>query len=350
MRIKSLIKRFVPNQIIDIYKAIIRMKCPRNDLNKYLHNYKQYHNYDIMRSIKHTNSINRNNTPEKIIALIVTVYHTIEKGLTMGNMSLGFGLNQLNYLIELCELYINKYGLENEMLKEALGVISEYALIHESNGNSLESSLKERINNLLTKSQLNYTTHQLNYTKVDYFKYTNSSFDLFSNSRHSLRDFNENIKINIETIEEAINLAQNAPSTCNRQSARLHLISNKELIEEVLKLQKGNRGFGNRTDKLIIVTSDLNCWGGPNERFGPFIDAGIYTMNLLYSLHFYKVGAVPLNWYSSVEDDVKLRDLIAIPDNEVIAVIIACGGLNDNFKVAKSKRRDIRSIVKIYNC
>ena len=348
MYFRLLIKKLTPKAILEIFRLIQLRRYAKLNLNKYIHNFKEFQDYDFLRSQKYTNSYKSNDTPQKIIASIITVYHTIEKGLTMGKISLGFGINRMILLIGLCELYIKEYGTNDELLIEALGIISEYSLVHKEMGFKLESSLQKRIDDLLNNSQIKYTTQQLRYTKNNYFENVNSSFDLFSNSRHSLRDFNEQTQIKIENFEKAIVLSQNAPSTCNRQSVRLHLIANKELIREILSLQNGNRGFGNRADKLIIVTSDLQCWGGPNERFGPFLDAGIYTMNLLYSLHFSKIGAIALNWYSSIENDVKLRSLAFIPDNEVIAVIIACGGLHDNFKIAKSKRRHFTAVLKIH--
>ena len=85
----------------------------------------------------------------------------------------------------------------------------------------------------------------------------------------------------------------------------------------------------------------------PVERNGAFVDGGIYAMNLLYSLHFYKVGAVILNWSSTHLEDEKIRNLINSPESERIILIIACGDIPEKFKCTLSKRNDIKKVVKI---
>ena len=109
----------------------------------------------------------------------------------------------------------------------------------------------------------------------------------------------------------------------------------------------GCRGFGDRASSILVVTSDLQAWGFGEQWFGPYIDGGIYLMNLLYALHFNKVGACPLNWYASLENDSKLRVLLQIPENEIVIAMIACGSLKKNFKLAYSKRKNYKTIMKV---
>lgn len=347
MKIKKSIKLLVPEIVLKFYS---KRKQKREKEKKFANSWKienSFYNYDINRNLKYSKSINNNDSSEKIISSIIVTYHTLEKGMTMGIMRLGFGQDKIEKLIDLCDLYINKYNTTNEMLLEAIGVISEYDTVHKQSNYILNNKLQKKIDQIRSNCNNQYITHQLLYSEEDFFSKSDSPFDIFSSSRFSLRDFSKTGNIDLKIIEKSVALAQNAPSTCNRQSVRIHIIADKKMLSEVLLLQHGNRGFGNRADKLIIVTSDLQDWHGGNERYGPYLDAGIYTMNLLYSLHFYKVGACALNWYTSIENDIKLRELVGIPDNEIVVVIIACGLLKAEFKIAKSKRRNYKSIMRI---
>ncbi|WP_165921896.1 nitroreductase family protein [Natronoflexus pectinivorans] len=267
----------------------------------------------------------------------------------MGNTRLGFGEEKMERLLDLCITYLDKFNNKHNMFCEAIGVINNYNQLHLAANYKLNNQLQEKINQVLNQVESsNYTADQLNFTSETYFQHKNASFDLFSKSRHSLRDFKDNGTVELEILEKAVELAQKAPSTCNRQSTRVHIINNKDLIEKTLNLQTGNRGFGDRSSKLIILTSDLQCWESPTLRHGPYFDGGIFTMNLLYALHFYKIGACALNWFATIENDSQLRKFINLPDNEIILVIIGCGEVKEQFKIAKSRRRDIKSIFKVH--
>jgi len=102
---------------------------------------------------------------------------------------------------------------------------------------------------------------------------------------------------------------------------------------EVLELQNGNRGFGHLTNILMVITSNISLFTN-NEKNEPFLNAGLFSMTLLYALHFNMVGACLLNWAVTESNDKKLRELLKIPENEQIVVLIACGYLPDEFKIA----------------
>lgn len=165
-------------------------------------------------------------------------------------------------------------------------------------------------------------------------------------SRHSLRNFVGTIDLN--DIKKAISIAQNAPSACNRQPSRAHIINDHSICEQILEVQTGNRGFGLLADKLIVLTSDLNVFLGPRERNDVYVNGGIYAMNLLYALHHCKIGACALNWCSTPEQDMQLRKIISIRPSETVILIIACGNVPANFKIARSPRNDISTVIKVH--
>ena len=187
------------------------------------------------------------------------------------------------------------------------------------------------INNNITPSK------QHDFTRNDYFKNSNDSFDVFSKSRSSVRNFGET-DIPIEKISMALDLARNTPSACNRQSWRTHIFSKKEIINEILSVQGGNRGFGHLANKIIVITGELGVFGHAFERNQVFVDGGMYAMNLLYALHHNKIAACILNCSTTHNKDKKLRKLCQIADSEVFIAIIACGIPPDTFRVASSPR------------
>jgi nitroreductase len=115
----------------------------------------------------------------------------------------------------------------------------------------------------------------------------------------------------------------------------------------LLALQNGNRGFADRIPLLFIVAADLRRFVSVEERNQPWVDGGLFAMNLMLSLHSYGLGSCPLNWCASLLNDDRLRSLLNIPNHEVILMYVAAGYLPRELAVTESPRRSVESILSI---
>lgn len=330
----DMIKKYIPARVKTFLKKV---RMTYDAFKSYKHDAKRYLTY--------SNVINISDTENKLIGQITAKYHVIEKGLTMPDMKYGFGKDIMISLITDCITFYNKYNNNNIQFQHAVGVIAEYKQIHEHNNQTFDNTLLQKINNLMSLLPKINPTEQITSTKEQFFQYTSSSFDKFSDSRHSLRNFKGNVPI--EIIRKAVQLAQNAPSACNRQPTRVHIIENKAKVEKLLSIQIGNRGFGHLADKILVLTTELGIYGGVRERNMQYIDAGIYTMNLLYALHFHQVGACTINWCDVPEVDRTIRTIIDLPKSETVILLIACGGVPNNFKLTTSQRSAANQVISV---
>src|SRR5690606_16865431 len=135
----------------------------------------------------------------------------------------------------------------------------------------------------------------IDFKKESFYSNVNSNFEKFSYSRKSIRNFTGEI-IKFKDIQEAVQLALNAPSVCNRQASKVYLLDRKSEIDKVLKIQGGFSGFSENVNQLLVLTNDRNYYYTIGERNQFYIDGGIFLMNLLYALHFYKIACCPANW------------------------------------------------------
>ena len=187
---------------------------------------------------------------------------------------------------------------------------------------------------------------QLHFRKNQFFEAQEAPFPEFSASRHSLRHFNGCISLDV--IKKAVALAQGAPSACNRQHVRVHCISTHSLRDKFLEFQNGCRGFGTNADKVLVVTADLACIAWPEERNDGFTNAGIFLMNLCYSLHYYGIGHCILNWSVSPSIDKVIRTILPIENSENIAAVVLCGKPTNEFDVAASPRKCVDDIFVVH--
>ncbi len=298
--------------------------------------------YDTFKYFCKYSNLNSTNDNEACMrSSVIASYHIIEKGLSMPNRRLGFGRERLLSLIKDCYKYYSLYGM-NPQLYYAISIVKEYDELHKAENFQLDAELQKSIDVLVSEFPDVKPAKQEIFTKNEYFAKTKESFNIFSVSRHSMRHFSG--EVSVEKLQKAVDLAKHAPSACNKQPVRVYVVTDKETVSEVLSLQQGNRGFGNDVDKVLIITTRFAECTRYSEYYMPFVDAGIFTMNLLYSLHFNNIGAIPLVWLSTKERDNKLRKLITIPNNESPAIIIGVGDVSDTIICAQSPRLETEEL------
>ncbi len=266
-------------------------------------------------------------------ASITKLYHAIEKGLSYEDYRAGFGEKNIEALINAMQQYSEKYDIRQQFYKTALCCLYEYVRKNNEYG-AVNKSLELKIKELPGEPDnsggvISFDTPP----DVD-----NLPFDRFAESRHSIRHFSHE-SVDIQQIEQALKIAQFTPSACNRQGWQCRVIADKIKIESVLKNQNGNRGFGQEIDKLLLITTDLYCFNKSRELFQPYIDGGMYAMSVLYALHFYGIGCIPLSASLTQQQEKNVREILNIPDNEVPILFIGVGNYPENHvKTTRSQR------------
>jgi len=336
--LKSSIKNIVPKFALNWLRSIKRYLRERSDFR-----------YDRRRYRSFSNRLWANPSIlsfEELESSIFFLSHAIEKGLSLDKRRVGFGKEKSNNLVELLSKYSELgFPRSSSCFINAVSVLSEYLTFQKENG----VAGIEYLEDFLKASETDKTVFggTITLTRSGLIQDAKGDFISMSNSRHSIRAFS-NMPVDMETVRKALELAQRSPSVCNRQTSRVHVVVQKSLIEKILKIQGGANGFQDSVDKLIIVTSCLKGFRGSGERNQPFVDGGIYSMNLLLALHYYGLGACTLNWDKSRKQDQRLRSIMDIPDDENVILMIAIGNLKEEFRVAFSLRKPADDVLTIH--
>ena len=183
-------------------------------------------------------------------AWIVIQYHIIEKGLTMPDRHLAFGMKVISNLMAAIGEYVQEWQELPDQVVHAIGVVKAYHALHEAAGYVFPEdrffwdsvcAFVERYPDVPVAFQGHVTYDQF-YSKRE------SSFPVFAQSRHALRNYSDEV-VPKSKIVESVRLAMTSPSACNRQHVRVHCIANRDLSRRILEVQGGNRGFGHMADK-----------------------------------------------------------------------------------------------------
>lgn len=278
-------------------------------------------------------------TFEKKEALIVLEYHSIEKGFLHNPIRFRFAKDKIKNLIGLL-MDINV--LENQKkvhIQSAFFNLCFYYELHLNNNVDISDYYSQE-NYFFFKERLNLRIEKVtSHTRGSYFSKVNENFFTFSKSRCSVRNFTGEL-ISREKINAVVTLANNAPSVCNRQSSFVYLIENKMIINSILNLQAGFKGYLENVNQLMVLTTNRNYFYTIGERYQFYIDGGIYLMNLLYALHYYQIAACPAHWAKSNDSDIQIMNLMRIPESHKVICVIPIGIPIESFDTTLSLRKE----------
>lgn len=325
-------------------KSTIKKNIPsfiKNRIIKFRQNFELFSLYlEDESRFKKFSAVGKSSYDYKIVRSQVMYYtHQIEKGLSRKNFRYGFGSFALTNLIKyLIQMENFPDGEVDDFFQNGVSALKAYQDKHISidgnvpNINLFPEKLLSRINQ--SNSDMGGTNYVLSKDKEDN---SNLNFKELAMRRSSIRDFKVESEVDLSEIKEAIEISIKSPSVCNRQSSRVKIINNKEILRQVLELQGGFAGY-ELPDKLLLVTSDLSNFLRAHERNQCFTDGGLFSMSLLYALEYKGIAACPLSANVSKEKSKKIRNLISLPENENLIMFIACGKMEDKVKIPKSYR------------
>lgn len=330
---KHLLRTILPKRVVYALRVLLRgIPQPTSGCALF--------DYDKKRFYAHSACSGGAGTRTGRRAQIIMDYHIVEKGLTMPTRKMGFGREVLMRLVHRIDDYVSEYGIDDRQVCHAIGVVREYWVSHEDFRKEDEEAGSEywnMIGEFVSQYPGVAATKQLHFSREDFYSKINAPFPDFAFSRHTVRNYIDK-EIPDSEIAEIVKLAGSAPSACNRQHCRSYCIKDRTQIQKLLSLQNGNRGFGHLASCLFVVTADIEDTVWNVERTDVFINGGIYLMNLVYAMHYHKIGNCILNWSCAPEKDIEARKLLSIKPSETIIALVSCGYVPDEFDVCTSLR------------
>ena len=271
------------------------------------------YSYDACMYLVYSATVRRTGI-DRAFGRIMVLVHALEKGLSLPHPREKFGNKKLHELLD-WKAYIKSLPGCNkrDFLLRQIELIEKDMISFQN---------KEYI------SPRKYSETSIN---PDHFLH-------FMRSRTSTRIWTGDM-VESEAVRRAQAAAIHTPSVCNRQPAGSIIIDDKAVIGDILALQKGAVGFGDKTSLLIIIYSDLSAYWHAHERNQVWIDGGMYAQSILLGLHANNVAHCPLNMCLLPADEAKIKHLAGLPLNTRLIMAVATGVLrNSDCAVARSER------------
>ncbi len=301
--------------------------------------------YDRKRFSAHSLKSLRHATVDQIDGKLTFHAHSLEKGLSHEQLRLGFGMHALEGLAEALKAYqMRGYDKNRRPYINALSVLKEYIDVHNAKGHDI-AYVDNLFGDFAKEARKSISTMggivEISASSKSNNKNKNFA-DLFT-GRYSVREYADS-DVEIEKVNRAINLSMKSPSICNRQSSRVHVITDLELIRKVLNIQGGLSGY-DAPPVLLVTTTETGSFLASTERNQIYTDGGLFSMSLLLSLEYEGLAACPLNAMFTVKQDKSIRSLLKLPASENIIMFIGIGNFKDASNVPKSFRFNVHDIV-----
>lgn len=268
--------------------------------------------------------------------------HSLEKGMSLPTPHSNFGLAKANQLLAKLEDYKDRGGdLERWAFIEALSVLEAYCAITTNDVSSIEAKIKQ----LRTCTR---ATCPAGYVDVPSMASIYDGLDLeqdsyFLTSRHSVRHY-QTKTVSVETMAKVIDLAESAPSACNRQPARIHWTSDAGTVAQISKVIPGNKGFEAEVPNWALVTEDRSLFGS-TEYLQWYVNGGVYVAYFIQALHAYGIGSCVFQLPIAHECIQELKAIAQIPDNETLIVAVGFGYASVRNKFTAAARRPDREVI-----
>lgn len=285
----------------------------------------------------------------RLLGEIVRNTHSIEKGLSLENVRLGFGYIKIKSAISFIKKYeqLNSdiYNEKIQMFMDALAAYLEFHNAKEFSDDHIEE-IRREYNELM--SNYDYKQEQYGGIKIinrpSYNKNEVAFFERVVSERHSVREF-DGSPVPEDLIKKAINLAMLCPSACNRQCYRVNII-HKNNFCRLEGWMDGIGGFADDLDKMLLITSRISDYR-PSEHLQYIVSPAVFAGYLTLSLQVYGIGCcfiqrpvLPNKKYNEI------ANFFSIPEDELAICILGIGNLKPEYKVPVSHRLNYNEIVR----
>lgn len=169
-------------------------------------------------------------------------------------------------------------------------------------------------------------------------------------ARRSIRQFDGTRKVTQEQVDQMVYAAIQAPSWKNSQTARYYAVLSDEMIAKVSEALPAFNAKSSAGAALIVTTFVANRAGFNREGVADneagngwgYYDCGLHNANLILAAKDMGLDTLVMG----IRDADKLRELLEIPESELVVAVIAVGYAAA--PAEKPKRKTPQDIVKVF--
>lgn len=226
--------------------------------------------------------------------------HRLEKGLTMQPLRPVFGLAYLSQLVADFQAQALKQGACAEELAWTNSVLRAYFAKTDTSEPAIRLA-KERFEAVAYEAcNHDYCPYERQASLHNEVSF--NEFKKLTMQRRSIRWFTDQ-KVPRTLVEQAVEVATQAPSACNRQPFNIYIVDQGDTLKRAVKQPMGTAGWEHNIPMLAVFVGDFSSFEAARDRHVPYIDSSLAAMNLMLALETLGLSSCPINW-----PDIEIRE------------------------------------------
>ncbi|WP_273837678.1 nitroreductase family protein [Halococcus sp. PRR34] len=271
---------------------------------------------------------------------VIRNVHRIEKGLSMRNRRPVFAEGYIENLVDdLITAWNNRDGESDEQLYWAVDVLTEYFGTVDSTETIAASQRRfEDFFGTIDYTAGNRTPKPRRELESEAVSY--DQLKRLAKQRTSTRWF-EQRAVPRDLIDDALEIAAESPSACNRQSYEFRFYDDDALIEKVSELPIGVSGYRENIPCLAVLVGKQRAYFDERDKHVVYIDASLAAMAFQYGLETLGLASCCINWPSIPEKDRKMAQLLDFDGDEEVIMLMAIGYPDPDGMIPYSEKKDL---------
>lgn len=284
--------------------------------------------------------------PAQSCSLLRRNTHRLEKGLLMRPRRAVFALD---YIQETVECY-ERVHRDSDALSEydrgelnwAHDVLASYFDV--TGSQPLIDALRTRFH-ALPRPQAPTATPLVPYRRELEKPVSIAYDDLVSlaHRRRSVRWFLQQ-RVPRDLIEQAVLVAAQSPSACNRQPFVFRIFDDPELAHRVGAIPAGTAGFSENFPAVVVIVGQQRHYFDERDRHVIYIDGALASMSFVYALETLGLSSCCINWPDIEEREQAMAEFLRLEADERPIMLIAVGYPDPEGLVACSQKKSLSQL------
>ncbi|MDR5674217.1 nitroreductase family protein [Halalkaliarchaeum sp. AArc-GB] len=151
-----------------------------------------------------------------------------------------------------------------------------------------------------------------------------------------------------EPVDDALEVAMQSPSACNRQSYEFRLYDDPEMIDEITSLAIGASGYKDNIPLLAVIVGKQRAYFNDRDKHVIYIDASLAAMAFQFALETQGLASCSINWPAIPENERQMEELLDLDCDENVVMLMAIGYPDPDGMIPYSEKKAVET-VRSYN-
>jgi nitroreductase len=263
----------------------------------------------------------------------------LEKGLSAKNKRPFFGEQYIEQIVQELAVFIEKNPIQHTAIQWPVAVLEKY--FQECKGKPVIDRAAKTFSNLSLRN-----------TKpnaIPYKSRTRPKTPITWNDLHTLAKRRRSVRTFLDTpvpladIKRAMQVALQAPSACNRQSFRFHIVTDRDKANVISNIPGGASGY--TVPAVIILIARYRGYHEERDILTPVIDASLAISHLLLALETMQLSSVCINWPQISKHHNRIAQYVEMAKDECVIMLLGIGYADPEGYIPYSDKKAIQEVL-----